>query len=109
MCGIAGHVNPDGPQLGTVSKMMESLARRGPDSQGFADWPCALFGHRRLAIIDLSPAGHQPMLTEDGEVGVVFNGCIYNFQELRRDLEQRGHVFRSQCDTEVLLRGYREW
>jgi asparagine synthase (glutamine-hydrolysing) len=67
------------------------------------------FGHRRLAIIDLSDAGRQPMLNAAGDVGIVFNGCIYNFQELRRELEQAGRVFRSHCDTEVLVEGYQEW
>ncbi|HKP13148.1 MAG TPA: asparagine synthase (glutamine-hydrolyzing), partial [Blastocatellia bacterium] len=69
----------------------------------------ATLGHRRLAIIDLSDAGRQPMLTEDGRVGVVFNGEIYNFRDLRDDLTSRGHRFRSQTDSEVLLHGYREW
>jgi len=85
------------------------LARRGPDSQGFHAWPSAALGHRRLAILDLSPAGHQPMVSEDGEVGLVFNGCIYNFLEIRQELEKRGHRFHSRCDTEVLLKGYMEW
>jgi asparagine synthase (glutamine-hydrolysing) len=89
--------------------MVRALARRGPDSEGVAKWPNAVLGHRRLAIVDLSAAGHQPMLSDDGQIGLVFNGCIYNFLELRKDLEQRGHRFRSRCDTEVLLRGYQEW
>ena len=111
MCGIAGFVGcPDRESAGlSLRAMVDALQRRGPDSEGISRWPGALLGHRRLAIIDLSPAGHQPMLSEDGRVGLVFNGCIYNFQELRRELEQRGHRFRSQCDTEVLLRGYQEW
>ncbi len=66
-------------------------------------------GHRRLSIIDLSPAGHQPMLSEDRKTGVVFNGCIYNFLELRADLEKHGVRFRSNCDTEVLVAGYLQW
>jgi asparagine synthase (glutamine-hydrolysing) len=89
--------------------MLGCLTRRGPDSEGLASWPGATLGHRRLAILDLSPAGHQPMLSEDGQTGLVFNGCIYNFMELRAELEQRGHRFHSRCDTEVLLRGYQEW
>ena len=93
----------------TVRKMVDSLARRGPDSEGISTWPGAILGHRRLAILDLSEAGRQPMLSDDGHVGIVFNGCIYNFQEIRRELEGCGHHFRSQCDTEVLLRGYLEW
>jgi asparagine synthase (glutamine-hydrolysing) len=89
--------------------MVRALARRGPDSDGVEDWDCATLGHRRLAILDLSEAGHQPMLSDDRQTGVVFNGCIYNFLELRRELESRGIRFRSNCDTEVLLHGYREW
>ena len=89
--------------------MMEALARRGPDSEGFEAWPGVGFGHRRLSILDLSPAGHQPMLSADRQTGVVFNGCIYNFLELRAELEQHGHRFRSHCDTEVLVTGYLHW
>lgn len=90
--------------------MTNALARRGPDSEGFHGWPGgAHFGHRRLAILDLSDAGRQPMLNDSGDIGIVFNGCIYNFQELRHELEQRGQRFRSHCDTEVLVRGYEEW
>jgi len=89
--------------------MVQALARRGPDSEGVKNWGGATLGHRRLAILDLSEAGSQPMLSDDGQIGVVFNGCIYNFLELRRELESRGNRFRSQCDTEVLLHGYREW
>ena len=111
MCGIAGYISADS-SLKTeqcVRAMLASLVRRGPDSDGLATWPGAALGHRRLAILDLSPAGHQPMLYEDGQTGLVFNGCIYNFQELREELEELGHRFRSRCDTEVLLRGYQEW
>jgi asparagine synthase (glutamine-hydrolysing) len=89
--------------------MLSVLARRGPDSEGFHAWPGVGLGHRRLSIIDLSPAGAQPMLSDDGEIGVVFNGCVYNFLEIRTELEGRGYRFRSQCDTEVLVAGYREW
>jgi asparagine synthase (glutamine-hydrolysing) len=89
--------------------MTAALARRGPDSEGLFTWPGVSLGHRRLAILDLSHAGHQPMVSEDGETGLVFNGCIYNFREIRAELEKRGHRFRSQCDTEVLLKGYIEW
>lgn len=111
MCGIAGYVpaKVTGAVESVVRVMTNALERRGPDSEGFHLWPGAGLGHRRLAILDLSPAGHQPMLSEDGETGLVFNGCIYNFQEIRGELEKRGHRFRSRCDTEVLLRGYLEW
>jgi len=70
--------------------MTDALARRGPDGEGIAAWPGVALGHRRLAIIDLSEAGHQPMISGDGSVGLVFNGCIYNFLELRPELERRG-------------------
>jgi asparagine synthase (glutamine-hydrolysing) len=89
--------------------MLPRLARRGPDAEGIQTWPGVAFGHRRLAILDLSELGNQPMISDDGNVGLVFNGCIYNFLELREDLKQRGISFRSECDTEVLLRGYQEW
>jgi asparagine synthase (glutamine-hydrolysing) len=111
MCGIAGFAStqPYPAAKPAVQAMVRSLERRGPDSQGIADWPHAILGHRRLAILDLSPAGHQPMLSDDGRVGLVFNGCIYNFRDLRRELEQSGCLFRSNSDTEVLLHGYRQW
>ncbi len=112
MCGIAGVIaeNRDQADIAkTVGLMTASLSRRGPDSEGSAAWPHVVLGHRRLAILDLSPAGHQPMLSEEGNVGLVFNGCIYNFQHLRDELIARGHNFKSQCDTEVLLHGYQEW
>jgi asparagine synthase (glutamine-hydrolysing) len=111
MCGIAGVAFTTGSSgaEAAVRAMLPTMARRGPDAEGVHLWPGVGFGHRRLAIIDLSPAGAQPMLSADGKVGVVFNGCIYNFIEIRRELESRGHTFRSQCDTEVLIEGYREW
>jgi asparagine synthase (glutamine-hydrolysing) len=111
MCGIAGYLS-DEPNLEAQRRIREItgvLSRRGPDAEGFATWPGVALGHRRLAILDLSSAGNQPMLSDDGKVGLVFNGCIYNFLELRSELETRGHRFRSRCDTEVLLRGYLEW
>lgn len=89
--------------------MTGAMERRGPDAEGLHAWDGAVFGHRRLSIIDLSEAGSQPMLSADGNVGVVFNGCIYNFLDLRRELESCGYRFRSQCDTEVLVHGYQQW
>ncbi|MGB6354533.1 MAG: asparagine synthase (glutamine-hydrolyzing), partial [Steroidobacteraceae bacterium] len=84
---------------------------RGPDDQGewWSESGKVGFGHRRLAVIDLSPAGHQPMLDAGGDYCVVFNGEIYNYRDLRNDLLKRGHEFRSDSDTEVLLAAYREW
>jgi asparagine synthase (glutamine-hydrolysing) len=111
MCGIAGligKVDSNSRRL-AVQAMTNAMAQRGPDGEGIHAWSDATLGHRRLAIIDLSEAGHQPMLTEDGKIGVVFNGEIYNFHELRRELIMRGCRFRSLTDTEALLHGYREW
>ncbi len=111
MCGIAGVIGfePKQTPCKEIRAMLSSLSRRGPDDEGRHAWETALFAHRRLAIIDLSQAGHQPMLSDDAEVGLVFNGCVYNFEELRRELESEGQVFRSHCDTEVILRGYLAW
>src|SRR5262249_37622552 len=111
MCGIAGLVGfaDSGLAENRIRAMTDAIRQRGPDSEGYSRWPGAMLGHRRLAIIDLSEAGRQPMLSADGRIGVVFNGCIYNFRELRDELKVCGHRFRSQTDTEVLLLGYREW
>ena len=92
-----------------VRSMTCALQRRGPDAEGFANWPGVTLGHRRLSIIDLSSAGNQPMLSDDGQIGLVFNGCVYNFREIRAELEGLGHRFRSLTDTEVILRGYQQW
>ena len=111
MCGIAGFVNRDGrpADRDLLGRMTEVIAHRGPDGSGlFTDGAVAL-GHRRLSIIDLSAAGAQPMANEDGTVHVTFNGEIYNYLPLRDELIAKGHVFRSRCDTEVLVHGYEEW
>src|SRR5688572_14457509 len=112
MCGIAGRFNyrsgaPVDPRV--VRGMCDLLAHRGPDGDGVWTDGAIGMGHRRLAIIDLSPAGRQPMTTVDGNLTISFNGEIYNFQTLRRELEARGHRFRSRTDTEVMLAAYREW
>src|SRR5579884_3116180 len=111
MCGIAGAVAPGNSEYAqdAVRSMNWALQRRGPDAEGLASWPNATLGHRRLSIIDLSSAGNQPMLSDDGQVGLVFNGCVYNFREIRAELESLGHRFRSNTDTEVILRGYQQW
>src|SRR3989304_4636950 len=108
MCGITGTVNWGTDQ--TVVQMTDVLAHRGPDDCGmrfFPDMKVGL-GHRRLSIIDLSSAGHQPMTDEEENLWIVFNGEIYNFLELREDLERNGHRFRSHTDTEVILHLYQE-
>jgi asparagine synthase (glutamine-hydrolysing) len=89
--------------------MTADLARRGPDGEGLEIWDSALLGHRRLAIFDLSEDGRQPMLSPDRTIGAVFNGAIYNFRELRAELERSGYTFRSHTDTEVLIHGYKHW
>jgi asparagine synthase (glutamine-hydrolysing) len=111
MCGIAGILNLDGEPASTaiLRRMTDVLAHRGPDGEGhFTDGNAGL-GHRRLAIIDLTPAGHQPMLSRDGRYALTYNGEIYNFQELRAELEALGHPFRSRTDSEVLLTAYAQW
>jgi len=111
MCGIAGLAgagNRDAAQE-RVRRMMGTLARRGPDGQGVKVWPEAVLGHRRLSIFDLTELGAQPMLSPDGAVGITFNGAIYNFRQLRSELEVAGYHFKSHTDTEVLLHGYDAW
>lgn len=111
MCGIAGVVGSCDRTFAkeAASQMAQSLVRRGPDGGGVEVWDKAVLSHRRLAIFDLSDAGRQPMLSSDGKIGVVFNGAIYNFLELRKELESDGYAFMSNTDTEVLIQGYRSW
>jgi len=111
MCGIAGIFHTDGQAVSPVllRRMTDAIAHRGPDGEGFYTDSFVGLGHRRLAIIDLSPAGHQPMLTEGLDYALTYNGEVYNFQELRAELESRGHRFRSRTDSEVVLRAYVEW
>ena len=110
MCGLAGQVDwTSGIDLPALNALVKSLAHRGPDDQGI--WKnssnvCAL-GHRRLSIIDLSDAGHQPMVDSLTGNSIVFNGEIYNYQSLRKDCEANGDVFNSHSDTEVILFLYR--
>ncbi len=111
MCGISGELRFDGRPAGPalVADMTQRLASRGPDGSGlWASGPAAL-GHRRLAIIDLSKRGDQPMV--DAELGlvIVFNGCVYNHRELRKELEAAGYRFFSSSDTEVVLKAYHRW
>ncbi|MEO8099712.1 MAG: asparagine synthase (glutamine-hydrolyzing) [Acidobacteriota bacterium] len=108
MCGIAGYVARQGDgQAELVRSMCDEIRHRGPDDEGYyVAGPCAI-GMRRLSIIDLS-TGHQPISNEDGSIWVVFNGEIYNYQELRRDLISRGHKFRTNSDTETLIHLYEE-
>jgi asparagine synthase (glutamine-hydrolysing) len=112
MCGIAGRYNfrtgrPVEPDI--VAGMCDLIAHRGPDESGVLVDGAVGLGHRRLSIIDLTPTGRQPMTTPDGLVTIVFNGEIYNFPELRQDLEARGYRFRGRSDTEILLTAYVEF
>src|SRR5438445_8056817 len=114
MCGITGLLRPSasGEELETaVRPMIGALVHRGPDDEGAWVDPetGAALGFRRLAILDLSPAGHQPMLSACGRYVMVFNGEVYNFLELQRELEPKGHCFRGRSDTEVMLAGICEW
>ena len=113
MCGIAGLFRAGGgigpEDVRAVERATAAQRHRGPDDSGMYEDSRAVLGFRRLSIIDLSPAGHQPMGNEDGSVWVVYNGEIYNYRELRPELVARGHVFRSQSDTEILIHGYEEW
>ena len=111
MCGIVGFTMPGQDPAAAkqiVQGMADLIRHRGPDGEGcYADGTAAL-GHRRLSVIDLAGGG-QPMLNEDGTLVVVFNGEIYNYKTLRARLQQRGHTFATDSDTEVLLHGYEEW
>ncbi len=131
MCGICGEINfnNEGVKAGTIQRMCKVLAHRGPDDEGMVhirgdrvlETKRSLqshlngngfevgLGHRRLSIIDLSEAAHQPMCNEDRTVWIVFNGEIYNFQEIRETLRKKGHQFKSKSDTEVILHSYEEW
>ncbi len=109
MCGFIGFTDRPGGEKVILEKMMERIVHRGPDMGGmYVDGGVAL-GFRRLSILDLSDAGAQPMQSEDGNVVVVFNGEIYNFQSLREELRAKGHTFHCGADTEVLIHGYEEY
>jgi len=112
MCGIAGIWNASQPVDGDVfGKVVNSLARRGPDGRGVKRLDEGRFymGHRRLSIIDLSDAGNQPMSNEDGSIWLTFNGEIYNYASLRRELEGFGHRFCSRTDSETIIHAFEEW
>ncbi len=111
MCGIAGQFNFqrfEPVERETIVRMADSIAHRGPDDQGYFVSGAIGLGFRRLSIIDLA-GGHQPMSDPGETVWIVFNGEIYNFKELRAELEKGGHHFRTNSDTEVIIHGYKEW
>src|SRR6185295_12437988 len=113
MCGICGVIDfsESADAAGIVRRMNPTMVHRGPDDEGYLDGgelaPLSL-GMRRLSIIDIE-GGHQPIFNEDGTVGVVLNGEIYNFQELQQQLKDRGHTFRTRSDSEVIAHAYEEW
>jgi asparagine synthase (glutamine-hydrolysing) len=115
MCGISGIWERNGCSLQHLkrraSAMTQTLSHRGPDDSGvwLSEQASIAFGQRRLAIIDLSPMGHQPMVSANGQYTITFNGEIYNFRELRTELERRGVRFRGHSDTEVIVEGFAQW
>jgi asparagine synthase (glutamine-hydrolysing) len=111
MCGIAGEMRFDGrpADLAAVARMSERMQRRGPDGSGLWQRGPLALAHRRLTIIDLSRAGEQPMVDSELGLSLVFNGCIYNYRDLRAELEGYGYRFFSTSDTEVILKGYHRW
>lgn len=114
MCGICGAIRRGGPVSSSIARqMLQSLTHRGPDDEGFVKFVHgdrhAFLGSRRLAIIDLSPAGRQPILNEDASIALIYNGEVYNFLSLRDDLLRRGHRFHSRTDSEVIVHGYEEF
>lgn len=111
MCGITGVASASGVDGVPIQAMRDTMAHRGPDD--FGQWlsadSCVTLAHRRLAIIDLSPGGHQPMVDARGTLSITFNGEIYNYRELRDRLRAEGHTFRTASDTEVVIESYRRW
>jgi asparagine synthase (glutamine-hydrolysing) len=107
MCGIVGVYNLNGEPfgLGAIKRMSDAMVHRGPDGDGYYTGEGIALAHRRLAILDVSPRGAQPMTSKDGKWVVVFNGCIYNFLELKQELQSEGYVFSSTTDTEVIVEG----
>ena len=111
MCGIAGIVNLNNRAASPVilKKMTNAISHRGPDGEGHWIEDNIGLGHRRLSIIDVSPAGHQPMVSSDHRYVLSYNGEVYNFRELRAELEVKGFQFRSQTDSEVVLYALIQW
>ena len=111
MCGIAGLSAPSPVNPSALKAAAQAIAHRGPDDSGTFISPTGTTGlaHRRLSILDLSSAGHQPMSDAPGRLTIAYNGEIYNFRQLRSDLAAKGHVFHTDTDTEVILAGYSEW
>jgi len=110
MCGICGEISWDGNvSVSALQAMTASMRTRGPDAEGHQHQQNLGFGHRRLSIIDLAPTSQQPMIDPHLGVGIVFNGCIYNYRELKSELSAKGYQFFSGGDTEVILKAYHAW
>jgi asparagine synthase (glutamine-hydrolysing) len=111
MCGICGEIRFDGQSadVAAVARMTASMTSRGPDSDGIVAHERVAFGHRRLSIIDLSSRGAQPMVDSDLGLTLVFNGCIYNYEDLRNELEASGYQFFSTADSEVVIKAFHRW
>jgi len=111
MCGICGELTFDGTMASSAAlgRMTEAMAPRGPDAEGIVGRGRVMFGHRRLSIIDLSPRAEQPMVDTNLGLTIAFNGCIYNYPELRQTLEAEGYSFFANSDTEVILKAYHAW
>src|SRR4030088_923542 len=110
MCGICGEISFSGtPDLEGLSRATDALHDRGPDAAGIFAQGHLAFGHRRLSILDLSAASQQPMVDSELGLGIVFNGCIYNFRDIRSELLAKGYRFFSEGDTEVILKSYHAW
>src|SRR5574344_2593023 len=108
MCGIAGFENETKDKKKIIKEMAAKIKHRGPDGEGYYLDAHIALAHRRLSIIDLN-TGDQPMFNEDKSLVVIFNGEIYNFKELKEELQKDKHVFKTKSDTEVLLHGYEKW
>ena len=111
MCGILGvfNLNKEKVKKGLIESMSEKLSHRGPDDSGYFVKDNIGLAHKRLAILDVSEKGNQPMSSKNNKWTIVFNGCIYNFKELRKELESKGHIFISNSDTEVICEGLDEF
>ena len=113
MCGICGYVNKKMLKKGILSEMNDTMYHRGPNDSGVWEQEVEDFSvgmaHRRLSILDLSELGHQPMLSSNEDVIVVFNGEIYNYKEIKEELQKKKYSFQSNCDTEVIIAAYQEW
>ena len=107
MCGFVGYINKKNKDKQVIQDMSNKIIHRGPDSEGLYTDDTLHMAFRRLSIIDLS-GGSQPIYNENKTMAILFNGEIYNFQEIKQDLEEKGHVFTTKTDTEVILHGYEE-